>query len=146
MSARAAKCVERSREVAIREAEDDVRGREPRTLSPHRQMNRAPVPVCTATAQDDLAAVAALVVVRIRHNRYATNAGSFVLATNEGRVFVLKEHGPTTAALIDAHPADLVGLYAANSRDGRRGRCPDADRILGDLLDHFSQQGGVIPA
>ena len=140
MSARAAKCVERSREVAIREVEDE---REPRTLSPHRQWNRALVPVCIASGQVDLHEIAELVVERIRRYRYATNAGSFVLATNEGRVFVLKEHGPTTAALIDAHPADLVGLYAANSRDGRRGRCPDADRILGDLLDHFSQQGGA---
>lgn len=132
MSRRAAKAVERLREAAIREH------------SPHRQFNRPPAPVCTATPQDDMLAIATKVANRIRANRHAVNCGSYLLGMADGRVFVLKEQGLTTPTIVESNSRHLVGLYAANTKDGRRVQCPAPEQILGDLLEHFASLGVAV--
>jgi len=139
MSIRAAKTVERSREAAIRESE-------PRKLVAHRQFSRSPAPVCVVTPQDDMLAIATMVANRISSNRHATNCGSYVLANEAGKVFVLKEQSVTTPALVESNPRHLVGLYAANTKDLKRVRCPAPDRILIDLMQHFADLGGLVSA
>ena len=138
MSQRAAKTVERLRER-------DIREREPRTLVPHRQFNRPPAPVGQASPET-MTLIADAVAKRIRTNRRAVNCGSYVLASEEGKVFVLKEQAVTTPALIAAHAPWLVGLYAANTRDNRRVKCPSADQVLDDLRAHFADIGQAVPA
>lgn len=81
--------------------------------------------------------IATKVANRIRGNRHAVNCGSFVIGTEDGRVFVLSEQGVTTPALVEQNLSGLVGLYAANTRDGKRVQCPTVEQINGDLRHHF---------
>lgn len=86
-------------------------------------------------------AIAVRVANQIRSNRYSVSCGSYVLGTGDGKVFVLNEQGVTTPKLVENNTQHLVGLYAADTKDGKRVRCPAAEQILGDLLEHFSQMG-----
>lgn len=107
-----------------------------RQHQPTRQFRRDPIPVGTIDA-DTIDAVAVVIADRIRGNRHALECGSFVLVDVAGRAYVLSEGALTTRRIVDERADQLVGLYAADHRNGTPGLIPKPARILEDLNEHL---------
>lgn len=113
-----------------------------RVVGPRRQFVRLTRVIGTAHPYEDLMPLATLIAERIKSNRHGSCCGSFVMGAPNGQLTVRKD-STTAKALLEQHPTWLVGLYAGDTRDGRRAKCPNAAQILGDLRQHFVDIGFV---
>lgn len=93
-------------------------------------------PIGRADTGQDMTPLAAAVLARIRVNRNNTGAGSWVLGSPLGDVYVLPDDA-SYAALLDAHHDWIAGLFdVAVPAPGEAARFP----TVGELFDAMTQQ------
>jgi hypothetical protein len=109
-----------------------IRAHERPNRDAHRQFTRAMKSIGSVIGAD-MHALSQTILRRIRQHRHATNGGSYVLGDKAGNVYVLPIAIPTTAPLMRAHEAWLLGSYAG----GPRCVFPTIDELEGDLTQHF---------
>ncbi|MGO1069307.1 hypothetical protein [Lysobacter sp. CA199] len=86
--------------------------------------------------------LAAKIADRIRNNRHDARCGSYLLASEAGQVYVLREQGVSVTRMVQERAAWLVGFYAGDTVE-RRVRCPSSDEIADDLAQHFDDLAGA---
>lgn len=75
------------------------------------------------------------VVRRLREIRHKTYGGAYLLADQEGAVYLLAEQVPTTDQALRRHQSLLVALYTIP--------IPEAEQVREDLVQHFCDIGFV---
>lgn len=88
-----------------------------------------------------MTALAETITKRMFVNRKSAKCGSWLLGTDDGRVFVLRETDLATPILLRQHQNAVIGRYAADQSSGCRVRTPRPEEIREDLVDHFAAIG-----
>ncbi|MGH8171831.1 MAG: hypothetical protein ACREPX_01710 [Rhodanobacteraceae bacterium] len=113
------------------------------TDRPHRVFERSLRPIGQAVLGGDIEPLVQDIIRRIRHIRLKTQAGAYVLADEDGNVYILREQHPTTENTVRRALAKVVGLYASQPA---RPTFPTAEQIKLDLIAQFLVVGFVKPA
>lgn len=96
---------------------------------------------CCIERREALEGPASRVAQRIARIRRDENCGAYVLVSGQGEVHVLSEASLSTPSLVKEREADLIGLYAADTRAGPNPECPSAEQLEGDMTDHLESLG-----
>lgn len=102
---------------------------------PHRRFAGTLTPIGRMDPCDDMTPLLQAIAERIARYRHQTVAGAFVLADEEGNVYVLAEGANCTASLVSAHMAWYVGSYGC----GDPPVFPSVQDLLDDLRAHFAE-------
>lgn len=115
------------------------------SIQPFHQARRGQKAFCTVDLVKGLTEYAQAVVDRIWRIRRDENCGSFVLANAQGEVHVLSEAGLSTAGIVRFREADIVGIYAADTKAGPNPIVPSIEQMVDDLRATFLSVGFITP-
>lgn len=119
------------------------RGTKRMSIRPFHQHRNGQKAFCVIDLRCGLTVYAQRVIERIWRIRRDENCGSYVLANGRGEVHVLSEAGLSTAGIIRRNGEDIVGLYAADTRQGRNPVIPPVEQMLGDLRERLIESGFI---
>lgn len=119
------------------------RGTKRMSIRPFHQHRNGQKAFCVIELRCGLTVYAQQIVDRIWRIRRDENCGSYVLANEQGEVHVLSEAGLSTAGIIRRNGEDIVGLYAADTRQGRNPVIPPVEQMVGDLRERLIESGFI---
>lgn len=104
--------------------------------APQRQFSRSALPI-GVVERGTVDGLAVRLLARVRDTRSSQGEGSMVFGDPEHRLFVVRIGSAAGTQMLKEHAGWLLGLYGANTSDGKRVCFPLVEQVADDIRAHY---------